>query len=32
MNILFYIEKFVETCNQDFNNLNILLTVLNLLK
>ncbi len=32
MNILFYIEKFVESCNQDHNNLNILLTVLNLLK
>ena len=32
MNILSYIEKFIEVCNQDYNNLNILLTVLNLLK
>lgn len=32
MNILSYIEHFVETCNQDTNNLNILLTVLILLK
>ena len=32
MNILSYIEQFVETCNQDTNNLNILLTVLILLK
>jgi hypothetical protein len=32
MNILSYIEQFVEICNQDTNNLNILLTVLNLLK
>ena len=32
MNILSYIEQFIEVCNQDHNNLNILLTVLNLLK
>ena len=32
MNILSYIEQFVETCNQDTNNLNILLTILILLK
>ena len=32
MNILAYIEKFVQSCDQDHNNLNILLTVLNLLK
>jgi hypothetical protein len=32
MNILSYIERFIENCDQDNNNLNILLTVLNLLK
>jgi len=32
MNILSYIDRFIENCDQDSSNLNILLTVLNLLK